>query len=159
MTNRQCGSCTECCKGWIVGNIKGHPLVPGSPCRYLHTDRIIQNDGCAIYPDRPNGCRAFRCFWVDDENKLLPEWMQPDLSKIIIEEKDWMYQFPSGKLEERKYWKITECGEEINSEVLNHLVQLSLDKAICMSYYINGKMNIIGPPEFGVAICNGRYTP
>ena len=31
---RQCGSCTACCDGWVEGTIRGHEMKPGVPCHF-----------------------------------------------------------------------------------------------------------------------------
>ena len=54
--NRRCGDCTACCTALSV---KDMGLAEGQKCQ--HEKR---HGGCAIYNDRPDGCRSFECLWL-----------------------------------------------------------------------------------------------
>lgn len=54
---RACGSCTLCCK--VLG-VREIDKLSGEWCRHAVSKR-----GCAIYADRPETCRTFRCLWLD----------------------------------------------------------------------------------------------
>jgi hypothetical protein len=75
---RECGSCTACCDGWLKIEIRGHQVRPGIKCPFSTAN------GCDIYQDRPEDpCRKFVCGWLAHRSPL-PEWMRPDRSKVIL---------------------------------------------------------------------------
>lgn len=81
MTNfRPCDDCTICCQGWVAGNAYGSKFYPGKKCDFLVTNK------CTIYPARPSMCKNYQCAWTQH---LLPEWMRPDKSKILVSVQDW----------------------------------------------------------------------
>lgn len=51
------GQCTMCCKVLPVSTIN---KPQGVWCQHAR-----KHEGCAIYQDRPQACRAWRCMWVD----------------------------------------------------------------------------------------------
>ena len=67
---RECGSCGECC--WLM-SVDEIGLGCDTPCEHF-------NDGCAIYEDRPDGCRHFECGWLAG---AIPEEFKPDKVKIV----------------------------------------------------------------------------
>ena len=76
MTQRTCGPCTACCQGWL--HSKKLEMRPGHPCRHL-----VQQ-GCSIYPDRPEKpCKLFVCGWLQDA-ETYPDEMRPDRSGVIM---------------------------------------------------------------------------
>jgi len=76
MSQRECGSCTACCEGWLTS--EKMKLKPGSPCEHC------TESGCGIYESRPvNPCVAFKCAWLTDDRDL-PEEMQPNLCGAIV---------------------------------------------------------------------------
>lgn len=75
---RTCEHCTACCDGWVTMNVRGHEVLPGSPCPFS------TGKGCKIYDERPEDpCRLFVCGWMR-EGSPLPEWFRPDLAKVIV---------------------------------------------------------------------------
>lgn len=75
--NRTCGHCTACCQGWVLIEVQGVEVSPGSPCQHL------SKKGCGIYSDRPKICSDFKCTWLINE-KNFPVWMRPDKSNVIV---------------------------------------------------------------------------
>lgn len=70
--------CTACCDGWVSMNINGTEVFPGSPCPHS------AGNSCKIYAGRPvDPCINFNCGWVI-KNSTLPEWLRPDLAKVIV---------------------------------------------------------------------------
>jgi hypothetical protein len=84
MSQRQCGSCTACCEGWIKATVNGVTLSPFKPCVH-RTDK-----GCNIYEERPaNPCVSFKCGWLMD-NSVLPDNMSPqECGAIIVLDRKW----------------------------------------------------------------------
>lgn len=140
---RECAECTACCEGWLSGIIRGHTMKPGKQCHFLGCNR------CSIYEERPEKpCRDFNCAWLKDTKQIIPEWMKPSLSKVIITERDWSGPSVGGISVKSKYWYVTECGEKIDSSVLSWLIQHCLSTETPLIYHVGGSRNIIGPPEF-----------
>ena len=80
---RTCGGCTYCCKVMAVTELD---KPPGRWCQ--HCDIGV---GCKAYADRPEGCRAFECFWLQSGNfppgqelYVMPEEMRPDKIKVVF---------------------------------------------------------------------------
>jgi hypothetical protein len=129
--DRQCDTCSECCKGWLFGNAYGHDFYPGKQCFYLQ-------DKCTIYETRPvSPCSAYKCHWLETED--LPVWMRPDLSKVIVTHREvkgfWFYD-------------ITECGQTIRSDVLSWMTMWALNNGKNIRYQVNGGFNKIGSKQF-----------
>ena len=129
---RQCGECTECCKGWLTASINGHAMFPGRKCHFLSKE-------CTIYENRPDDpCGNYRCEWLNEEK--YPEWMRPDLSKIIVTARS------IGKSD--FYLEFRECGEKMDSEILNWIYGFLTQQGIKGRIQINGGWTLIGPEGF-----------
>lgn len=74
MQQRECGSCTLCCKLMKVTELKKPAL---KWCK--HCDVGV---GCRIYENRPNECQQFSCMYLLDEN--LDEHWNPLKSKMVL---------------------------------------------------------------------------
>jgi len=110
-------------------------MKAGKKCHFLGCNR------CAIYSQRPQSpCIDFNCVWIKDNKNVLPEWLKPSLSKVIIVEEKWG--------NDQVYWKAVECGQKMDSAVLSWLVQHALGTEIPLLYQIEKARYIIGPPEF-----------
>lgn len=133
-SKRKCGECTACCQGWLTSIVHGHPMSPGIKCHFL-------GNGCSIYKDRPQDpCKAFKCQWLADEDFMIPEWMKPSLSNVIITTKSWG--------EDRGYWLVVECGKKMESDVLHWILTHCEQHRIPLEYQVNGQMFRRGPKEF-----------
>lgn len=75
MNFRECGDCTSCCDGHIIGNSYGNSFGFHKPCVFL-VKKI-----CTIYKDRPHSCDKFQCAWTQN---LFPEWMKPNICNVLI---------------------------------------------------------------------------
>jgi len=134
-TARKCGDCTACCEGWLAGTVYGRTFYPGKKCHFLC------DSGCSIYEERPKEpCKRFVCSWLVDTNKVYPEWLRPDLSGIIIQDKTTK----SGI----SYLHITETGKKIDSEILLWCINYHLTTKKNMSIQINGGWNHFGDQDF-----------
>jgi hypothetical protein len=80
---RQCGTCTACCDGWVVGTIEGYEMKPGQPCHF-------RGEGCCtIYERRPTEpCRTFICGWLRPGSPF-PEEFRPDKLGVLIVPTRW----------------------------------------------------------------------
>lgn len=135
---RSCGDCTECCKGWLSASIYGREMHEGRPCHFVGIK------GCSIYKDRPEDpCKGFQCEWLKDDGTLYPEWLKPDVSKIIITKRSWA--------EGKDYLSVKECGQSISSTALNWLYVFGGQISIPMQIQVAGTWNKMGPPEFVAA--------
>ena len=78
MSDRECGTCTKCCEGWLKGNIKGHEMYPGKPCFFVEIGK-----GCKDYENRPQEpCKSFECGWITIDE--MPEEFKPSMSGVIM---------------------------------------------------------------------------
>jgi hypothetical protein len=75
---RECGSCTACCDGWLKIVVYGHQVDRSRPCPFS------TGHSCRIYEQRPQQpCREFFCGWLAKESPL-PDWMRPDKAGLIM---------------------------------------------------------------------------
>ncbi len=125
IVGRNCNGCTECCNGSskLHGEIFGKHFHSGKPCHY------VGESGCTIYENRPQDpCKRFRCEWLDNP-EMFPEWMKPNLSKIIgirrTTEKG------------NSILEIRECGQKIDSNILNYFYQYSMKHGINMDIEVD----------------------
>ncbi len=134
---RECGGCSECCKGWLRGEAHGHPFWPGRQCKFC------TGSGCEIYETRPdNPCKSFRCAWLADEQ--IPAWMRPDKCGAIV-----TYQ----KLKEHEYVDIVECGKKLDSSILSwFFMAYAAGHVKNLCYMVDGGKNWIGTKEFIKAV-------
>lgn len=131
---RSCDGCTECCKGWLSGEAHGKPFYPGKPCHF------VSEIGCSIYKNRPhNPCVTFSCGWLQDSD-FFPEWLKPSIAKIIARK----LKTTNGI----EFYRIHECGQKIDSIVLNYLILASLNSKINIQIQVNGGWTDYGSPEF-----------
>jgi len=131
---RECDGCTECCQGWLFGSAHGKNFWNGRPCHF------VGDRGCTIYKDRPHDpCVTFRCGWLDD-TQTFPEWLKPNLSKVIAQK----LKTKSGI----EFYKIFECGQKIDSTVLNYLVLHALQNSVNMNIQVGGGWSNFGTKEF-----------
>ena len=128
---RTCDSCSVCCEGWIFGEAHGHKFYEGKPCFFLQKN-------CTIYPNRPKDpCVDFKCAWLGEE--FLPMWMRPDLSKVLVIRRS---------KNNINYYDVIETGENIQSHILNWIIQWALRTENNILYRIKGSLNKIGSRDF-----------
>lgn len=76
-----CGECGECCVRFDIPELN---KAAGKTCRHFNSGA-----GCTIYDDRPNTCRAYRCYWLltqeDDRFKKMRSDMRPDKIGVVFE--------------------------------------------------------------------------
>ena len=70
---RECGACRQCC---ITTDIVEIGKKAGEPCRHL------VDQGCGIYENRPEACRAFECGWKTNPKYRADE--RPDAVGIMV---------------------------------------------------------------------------
>lgn len=73
---KSCGTCTMCCKLFEVGWLD-KPKPAGKWCHHCKPGQ-----GCAIWQERPQGCRDYYCIWRIDPD--LPDDWRPDAAKFIL---------------------------------------------------------------------------
>lgn len=80
---RQCGTCTACCDGWLESTVLGYEMKPGQPCHW-------RGQGCCtIYEKRPQSpCRTFVCGWLAP-NSPFPEEFRPDRLGVMMVRTRW----------------------------------------------------------------------
>ncbi len=69
---RSCGSCHACCVTHAIDEV---PTCAGDACKHCSVA------GCAVYSERPDPCRSFRCLWLDGFG---PEDLKPSIVGFVI---------------------------------------------------------------------------
>jgi hypothetical protein len=138
-TTRSCGDCKACCDGWAgYGAAYGRTFYPGKSCYFLG------DKGCSIYELRPKEpCKRYKCAWLKNIDNAYPEWLQPNLSGVIISNKVDKFGKP--------YLKVLETGNKIKDEVLQWLTSYQLETKKNMSIQINGEWKHFGDHDFADA--------
>lgn len=135
---RTCGTCTKCCQGWLSGEAYEYVFTKNNPCHFLDDC----GDRCTIYNMRPQICQDYKCEWLN-QPVCFPLWMRPDKSNVIV---TWREGEHKGQT--LGYWTVRECGKQIDSNVLNWIIQTARQHGINVRYEINGMGYVIGTPEF-----------
>jgi len=146
---RKCGTCTECCKGYLdYGSIFEYQYVPKVSCHFL--DECKQ---CTIHKDRPDVCRDYQCMWLYN-SVMFPEWMKPEHSGVIISNCDIISNENEPPLH---YWLVVECGKKIQPHVLNWLLTNSHFLGINLHYYVDGIEYFMGDQRFNEYIMSESF--
>ena len=74
--SRECGECTACCTHLKI-DTKELQKLAGVDCEHLSP-----RGGCAIYDQRPQGCRDFLCAWRQIPD--MPDDWRPDRSGVLV---------------------------------------------------------------------------
>ena len=74
-TENKCGECTLCC---TVLEIKEVDSKANETCKHC-----ILKKGCKIYDKRPQGCKEFKCMWLQMDN--VHEDLRPDKCGVVFE--------------------------------------------------------------------------
>ena len=77
--DRQCGSCSQCCRLLDIEEIQ---KPSGKWCQHCRPGK----NACQIYETRPSDCADFLCLWRQHP-ELGPEWF-PHRSKIVVVSED-----------------------------------------------------------------------
>ena len=117
MKFRQCGDCTACCDGHIIGNSHGNKFGYQKSCVFL-VQKI-----CSIYKDRPNSCHSYQCAWTQN---LFPEWMKPNNCGVLI-------SVEINKDDNRQFLRVIEMRENIADEVYSEIEKFCSDNN---TYYV-----------------------
>lgn len=137
---RECDGCTACCDGWLKGQSYGHHFQPGRPCHFKC------ETGCSIYDKRPETpCQNYNCEWLT--NYEIPEWMKPNIAKVIITKRPWT----GGE-----YLEVSEMGEKIDSTILNWFFMYHCVSNIPVRIQVCGGWNNYGSLEFREEILNKK---
>lgn len=143
---RECGSCNECCKGYLYGEAHGTAFYPNRPCHYL--DMSSNCGGCTIYEDRPALCRDFKCYWL--QSQQMPNWMKPEHCKVIVFQREYHdiegEYFEAG--ETIRWVSMVECGQKVDSVVLSWVIQQAKAANANLHYQVNGQDHYLGTAEF-----------
>ena len=78
---RTCGTpgdmCNLCCK--LV------PVAALDKPADQWCQHAVKGRGCGIYANRPSMCQTWRCFWIEDAEKLVPQLRRPDKAHYVID--------------------------------------------------------------------------
>ena len=130
---RECGTCTACCDGWVEGTIHGHEMKPGVPCHF-------RGEGCCtIYERRPEEpCRRFICGWLAPASPF-PESFRPDRLGVMIVATRWRG---------RPAYILKSAGRDPDEELLAWMRNFSVGKGAPFFYEQNGERFGFGPAQF-----------
>ena len=80
MTDRECGSCTMCCKVMRIAEINKR--------QNEWCDHCDIGNGCLIYDSKPEECSTFVCGWLNAPESMrevgLTDDLRPDKSKVVL---------------------------------------------------------------------------
>jgi hypothetical protein len=130
---RQCGSCTACCDGWVEGTVYGHEMKPGVPCHF-------RGEGCCtIYDRRPQDpCRKFVCGWLMPGSPF-PDSFRPDQLGVMIVATQWRG---------RRAFILKSAGRDPDAAMLTWMRSFSVESGMPFFYEQQGERFGFGPPEF-----------
>jgi hypothetical protein len=130
---RECGPCTACCDGWVVGTIRGHEMKPGTPCHFRG------EHCCTIYAERPQEpCRSFVCGWLAPGSPF-PESFRPDRLGVMILRTRWR---------ERPAFILRSAGRDPDEALLGWMRSYSAQSGAPFFYERSGERFGFGPPQF-----------
>jgi len=134
---RDCGSCTECCKNLYIEDVYGHTVKPGNPCFFLCKEKK-----CTIHENRPDVCRNFQCAW---SQRLLPEWMKPDESNILVCVERW------GEQKQYQMLRVLSIGDGYDVKTFVWILDFCLNNKTPLVYEFpgsKGEVRYLGDAEF-----------
>jgi len=134
---KQCGQCSECCKGYLEGEAYGHRFSRGSPCHF-------HDNGCSIYEQRPHSpCKTYKCFWLNDSSFVLPLWLRPDKCGVIA-----TVRHINDDKKSYTFLDLMETDRKMDSSVLSYYIQFCIKNNINLVYRIDNSPHYIGTQEF-----------
>jgi hypothetical protein len=133
MAKRECGTCTKCCEGWLIGEALGHTFYQGKPCHFVSIGA-----GCTTYATRPaHPCASYKCEWLS--NLDIPEWMKPNQVDAILSKRNE---------DGIPYISLNEAGSVVSSRVLSWLLTYCLVNKINVYWEVESGTNWLGTSEF-----------
>lgn len=92
-------------------------------------------------------CRNFYCGWAQE---LLPEWMQPNLCKVMVSVENWS---------KGQYLKCIEMGQQMNDEALLAIMDFCKKNNAPYVLQYDGEWRLAGPDEFvQEMLSKSKYT-
>ncbi len=130
---RECGTCTACCDGWLVCTVLGQEIKPGTGCKF------IQEHRCSIYSERPESpCRSFTCAWSAPDSPF-DDAFRPDRLGVIIIRISWRDQ---------QAYLLRSAGRDPDPQLLAWMQSFSVKTGRPFFYEIAGEKLGFGPPLF-----------
>ena len=130
---RECGTCTRCCEGWLLADIRGQRLFPGKPCIFVEIGK-----GCKDYENRPQEpCKRFACSWITIED--MPENFKPNISGVIMHMKD---------NNENPYIVLSKAPNNPTEQYLSWAVVYAKSKNMGIVWYVDDKSWWLGNDDF-----------
>lgn len=132
---RNCGSCTACCDGWLQIEVRGHKVEPGKPCPFSVDKQ------CSIYTDRPqHPCREFICGWLVASSPL-PEWMRPDKSNMILLAANFLWRGLPVDV-------VVAVGDRPRTKALDWIKKFNWDQKRLLIFQVKEEWYAFGPSAF-----------
>ena len=133
MKTRECGTCTRCCEGWLLADIRGQRIFPGKPCIFVEIGK-----GCNDYENRPQEpCKRFSCSWIQIED--MPENFKPNISGVIMNMKD-----NNGN----PYIVLSKAPNNPTEQYLSWAIVYARSRNINIVWYIDDKSWWLGNDDF-----------
>lgn len=144
--SRECGSCTKCCEGHLVGQIRDQLISPGNPCFFVNI-----GFGCKDYDNRPDEpCKTFSCYWKS--NKDVPNRFKPDKINAVFVER-----FVKGQNGQIGYIDLIKAPSDPSEEVLSWFLEYAKEKELNAALGDNKERKYLGTAEF-VDAMNKEYN-
>jgi Fe-S-cluster containining protein len=143
-----------CCSGVLSGSVRGEPMYPGRPCKFLNApsgcspfgESTTALKGCTIYIERPSGCKKYKCMWLSEED--IPEFMKPENANAIFDKDSY------GEIE---YLRLTENEGGYSEEVLQFAVNEAIKRNMNLIFQWQGLYSYYGDKEVCSQILEDEY--
>jgi hypothetical protein len=138
MTERTCGACTACCYALGVDAIDKPEF---EDCKHLlQADSACGgcDSGCAVYADRPEPCKTYKCLWLDG---LIPdEEERPDKLGVVFT--------PSASKVLGPYVQVTEVIDgAVERDDVRRLIEVLGEHVAVLHIRAEGTRVLVAAPE------------
>ena len=141
---RECETCTKCCEGWLLGDVRGHEMYPGKPCFFLEIG-IGKPSKCGDYENRPEKpCKKYNCFWVAED--IVPDKFKPEICGVIMDIQ---------KIKEFDVLRLTPAPNNPDSDVLTWAFNYAASNRLNMIWSIDEEIHWSGSLGFLEVMHNG----
>tara|TARA_R110002072_G_scaffold28475_2_gene91389 strand:+ start:246 stop:704 length:459 start_codon:yes stop_codon:yes gene_type:complete len=134
LVERECGQCQACCQRFEISELQ-------KPERQRCEHQCKQ--GCAIYPERPARCAAYRCRWLQGDPNL-ERRDRPDRLGVIFDSHSALGEL----LEGVSYVVAHEVKPQaLKSKRVARWVEALSRERLVIQVSFGGKRKVSGPPQ------------